>query len=127
MFAMEVSKPGRYQDSALGPSRTNFNLMIRAVQGHSGRLGKIITAEKAFVKVEKVAPITHYTKIAHLNTIVGMKGQGLVPGGLTGKGDRTQLYATTAVPEKDGTLPNEHRRRGTDCMVSFFGLALLHI
>jgi hypothetical protein len=68
--------------------------------------------------VEKEASLTHYTKIAHLHTIVGMKGQGLVLGGLTGKGDRVHLYATTAVPEKDGTLPNEYRRRGTDCMVS---------
>ena len=73
--------------------------------------------KKAFVKVQEVASLTHYTKISHLPTIVGIKGQGLVPGGLTGKGDRTHLYATTAVPEKDGTLPNEYRRRGTDCMV----------
>ncbi len=62
MFAVEVSKPGRYQVSALSGDRTNFNLMIRAVQGHSGRLGKIIEKEKAFVKVDKVAAISHYTK-----------------------------------------------------------------
>ena len=91
--------------------------MIRAVQGHSGRLGKIIEAEKAFVKVDKVASITHYTKIAHLNTIAGMKGQGLVPGGIRNRGDRTHSYCIPAEPPKDGALPNEFRRRGADCVV----------
>ncbi len=45
MFAVEVSKPGRYQVSALSGDREDFSLLIRAVQGHSGRLGLIIDKE----------------------------------------------------------------------------------
>ncbi len=56
--------------------------------------------------VQSVGTLIHYTQIAYLPTIVGNRGRGLTPGGITGKGDRTHMYATTAVPEKDGTLPN---------------------
>ncbi len=60
--------------------------------------------------MQSVASLIHYTQIAYLPTIVGNKGRGLILGGVTGKGDRTHVYASTALADKDGTLPSEYQR-----------------
>ena len=117
MFAIEQSKSGRYQVSALTRDRKEFNIMIRAVQGHSGQLGRMLDENKAFAKMEHVADISHYTKIAHLETIIGTKAPGLVPGGIKNAGDRAHVYCIPKPPPTDGTLPNEFCKRGTNCVV----------
>ena len=61
--------------------------------------------------------LIHDTQNAFMRSSGGIKGRGLVPGGISGKSERDHLYVSTAIPDKDGTLPNKYKRRGTDCMV----------
>ena len=62
MYAVDCSNVGRYQVSSLNQNRGIYNLLIRAVQGYSGRLGRVIKVEAAFVKVQSVATLVHYTR-----------------------------------------------------------------
>ncbi len=126
MYAIEVSssRKDRFQVSALSGDRKEFNLMIRAVQGHSGQLGRVLEDNKAFTKIEEVADLSHYSKICHLDTIIGTNAQGLVPGGVKNAGDRAHVYCIPKPPPTDGTLPNEFCKRGTNCVVELDPVAM---
>ncbi len=117
MFAVEVSEKGRFQVTSLSPNRRIYNLVIRAVHGYSGRIADRIKARAAFTAVQAVGLMVHYTQTTLLPSIVGINGTGLIPGGISGKGDRKHLYVSTERPAKDGALPNKLTRRGTDVTI----------
>ena len=94
------------------------NVMVRAVHGHSGRIGTKIKNDLAFTRVREVECLNHYTKMKFLRAIIGSEGQGLVPGGTLRKSDRTHIYCVPRRPPLDGAQPNEDCRHGTDCIVT---------
>ena len=104
MFAMELAEVGRLHVSAVNMNdRLEHNIMLKPAQGHSGRLGKLVDDAKFYETAMHVGNLSHYTKMGYLNSIIGLKAQGLVPGGILGKGNRRTFTASPI------------RRHWTDC------------
>ena len=83
LLAMELDLgQDRFQVSALCNDYKRHNIMVRAVQGHSGRIGDKVKNDLAFCRVPSVECLNHYYKMAFMNTIVGWNGRGLVAGGM---------------------------------------------
>ncbi len=118
MFAMELAKVGRLHVSAINMNdRLEHNIMLKPAQGHSGRLGGLVDDAKCYATAMHVGNLSRYTKMGCLNSIIGLRAQGLVPGGIHGKGNRTHVYCVPQAPPVDGSLPNSFQPRGTDCVL----------
>ena len=86
MLAMELDLGrDRFQVSALCDDYKKHNIMLRAVQGHSGRIGGEINDDLAFTPVDSVDGLYHYSKRSFLDTVVGWHAKGLVTVGLLQK------------------------------------------
>ncbi len=60
MLAMELDLgQDRFQFTALTDGFLRHNIMVRAVQGHSGRIGDKIKDDLAFTRVESVDGLFH--------------------------------------------------------------------
>ena len=78
MLAMELDlRRDRFQCTVLGKGFFQHNVMVRAVQGHSGRIGAKIKNDLAFTRVREVECLNHYTKMKYLRTIIWKSGPGL--------------------------------------------------
>ena len=118
MFAMELAKVGRLHVSAINMNdRLEHNIMLKPAQGHSGRLGGLVDDAKCYATAMHVGNLSHYTKKGYLNSIIGLRAQGLVPGGILGTGNRTHIYCVPQPPPLNGLLPNSLQRRNTDCVL----------
>ncbi len=115
---MELTKVGRFHVSAVNEDdMLPHNLMVKPAQGHSGRLGGLVDDAKCYASAMHVGNLCHYTKMGFLDTIIGLRAQGLVPGGILGKGQRTHVYCVPHPPPLDVSLSNSFQRRNTDCIV----------
>jgi hypothetical protein len=125
MYAIQVSQSEKnnFQASALCGDRKEFNIMIRNVQGHSGKLGDQIEDDKAFTRVRDLEAISHYSKVVYPDSMIGVNGKGINPGGVHNKSDRAHVYCVPKAPPKNGSLPNEFQKRGTDCVVELSPVA----
>ncbi len=86
MLAMELDLGcDRFQCTALTDGFFQHNVMVRAVQGHSGRIGGEINDDLAFTPVDSVDGLYHYSKRSFLDTVVGWHAKGLVTVGLLQK------------------------------------------
>jgi RNA:NAD 2'-phosphotransferase (TPT1/KptA family) len=118
MLAMELDlKKDRFQVSALFDKNGPHNIMVRAVQGHSGIAGGQVDDSLTHTQVGSVESLFHYSKQAYLDTIVGWNGRGLVAGGLLFNKSRTHVYCVTKPPPRDGWAHNPDRRHGTDIVI----------
>ena len=69
MLAMELDlKRDRLQCTVLGNGFFQHNVMVRAVQGHPGRIGKKIKNDLAFTRVYEADCLSHYSKMRYLST-----------------------------------------------------------
>jgi hypothetical protein len=125
MYAIQVSQSEKdnFQASAICGDRKELNIMIRAVPGHSGKLGDQIEDDKAFTRVRDLEAISHYSKVVYLDSMIGVKGKGIIPGGVHNKSDRAHVYCVPKAPPKNGSLPNEFPK-GTDCVVELSPVAV---
>ncbi len=119
MCAMEMTKVGRFHVSAVNKNDRGLlhNLMVRPAQGYSGRLGGLVDDALCYASAMHVGNLCHYTKMGFLDTIIGLRAQGLVPGGILGRGQRTHIYCVPHPPPLNGLLPNSFQRRNTDCVL----------
>ncbi len=62
MFAMELTKVGRFHVSAVNMNdRLEHNIMLKPAQGHSGRLGGLVDDAKRYATAMHVGHCVAYT------------------------------------------------------------------
>ena len=117
-FVVAKEAAGRFQVVTRDGSLDDYTVIVRCVQGHSGKIQaqmSNVLAHQTVTDASDMPVIVHATKTELLKHIICLNCPGLTPGGNQAKA-RGHIHTATQLP-RAGAAPAGFRMRGVDCVV----------